>query len=89
MDSKEKIKILLDFCYEQSQSRNDVFFEYSPFTNAVKIVVYVGGYESAANKCDLEGTEVSPDFKKWWSLYTNDLDVEKVKQQIIEIITKC
>jgi len=31
---------------------------------------------------------LAPDFKKWWSLYTNDLDVEKVKQQVIEIITK-
>jgi len=76
--AKEKMLALAQFCYEESEGQHDVFFEYSPFLNCVKIEAYAGGYEMSE----------SPVYKRWLSLdpYYDDIDAEQIKQSIIDFL---
>jgi len=79
--AKAKMVALAEFCYEQSQSEHDFFFEYSPFLNCVKIEAYAFGWEKTA----------TPDYSKWISLdpYYHEETVEDITQKIINFLEVC
>ncbi len=77
--SQEKMIGLAKFAYEQSQGPHDVFFEYSPFLNCVRIEAYAGGWEKSA----------TPDYSKWLSLDACFDSVDYIKQNIIDFLEVC
>ncbi len=81
MSKKQKMVDLAQFCYEQSQGDHDVFFEYSPYLNSVKIEAYAGGWEMSG----------APDYSRWISLdpYYDFLDADKIKQNIMSYLEIC
>ena len=96
--AKAKMVALAEFCYEQSQSEHDFFFEYSPFLNSVKIEAYAFGWEKTALNCvKIEayafGWEktATPDYSKWISLdpYYHEETVEDITQKIINFLEVC
>ncbi len=79
--SQAKMIALAEFAYEQSQGPHDVFFEYSPFLNCVRIEAYAGGWEKTT----------TPDYSQWLSLdphYHVD-KVEDITQSIIDFLEIC
>ncbi len=72
---------LAQFCYEQSQGEHDVFFEYSPYLNCVKIEAYAGGWEMSG----------MPDYNQWISLdpYYDLIEVDDIKQNVMNYLEIC
>ena len=81
--AEAKMVALAQFCYEQSQGEHDLFFEYSPLMNCVKIDAYAGG------GCPKWSGD--PDYSKWISLdrYYDQVDAETIKQSIIDFLEVC
>ncbi len=74
-EAKAKMLSLAQFCYEESEGRGDLFFEYSPFLNCIKIEAYAGGYEVSS----------TPAYSQWVSLdpYYDSDSAESIKQTIL------